>query len=424
MSKKERLPGFAWILAVTFIGLPLVRIGVGYLPFHYLVENMTILVGLLLYVLAFKTYKFARNSTILFIGITYFYASVLGILHTMTYKGMNLIPGISSDFPTQYWIARRFMETIGVLLAISLGKKEISPFRLHVSFGIATSLIIAAISLGIFPSCYIDGSGLTPFKKVSEYLILAISVVTLWKLKREGRKLGSSYAKSLARAILVGMTAEFCFTLYLNVYDVFNVAGHVLYFASSGLIAVFVVNEGLERPYTSIFEDLYQRSIRDPLTGLFNRHGLGEMAGKIFERSARIPSGFTLLFMDIDNFKRVNDLYGHPEGDLALNEFGNILRAAFREYAIIARVGGDEFVVLVEDLDAPVADNPPESRLMAAVESWTTGNNRRSFLGLTIGRAYRAKGEGKSLEELIAVADAEVLKRKGSKIAGSTDGSS
>ncbi len=422
MEKKDRLSGFAWIITVAVIGLPIARISAGYLPFHYLVENMTILVGLLLYVLAVKTYKFAHNSTILFIGITYFYASALGILHTMTYKGMNLIPGISSDFPTQYWIARRFMETIGVLLAISLGRKALSPLRLHAGFGIATALIIAAISLGIFPSCYVEGLGLTPFKKISEYAILAISALTLWRLGRERQKLSSSYARSLGGAILVGMVAEFCFTLYLNVFDVFNVVGHLVYFASSGLIAVFVINEGLDKPYTTIFEDLYQRSIRDPLTGLFNRHGLGEMAEKTFSRSARIPVGFTLLFMDVDNFKQVNDLYGHPEGDLALNEFGNILRASFREYDIIARVGGDEFVVLIEDLDASAPSDACESRLLSAVEAWAKGNNRRSFLGLTIGRAYRARGEQTSLEDLIAAADAELVQRKGSKTAGFSGG--
>jgi len=415
MEKVQKLPTFAWILVISFIVLPLVRIGVGYLPFHYLMENMTILVGLLLYILAYRTYKFARNPIILFIGITYFYASLLGILHTMTYKGMNLIPGITSDFPTQYWIARRFIETIGVLLATIIGKKEISPLRLHVSFGLITAILIAAISLGIFPSCYIDGSGLTPFKKISEYVILVISAITLVRLKRQIPNLGASYAKSLAGAILVGMVAEFCFTLYSSVYDTFNVIGHLLYFASNGLIAVFVINESLDKPYGTIFEEVYQRSIRDRLTGLFNRHGLEEMAGTVFKRAARIPSGFTLLFMDIDNFKRVNDLYGHPEGDLALIEFGKLLRESFREYDMIARVGGDEFVVLLEDMETPASSEVPESRLMSAVEGWAKGNPRRLVLGLTIGRAYRAKGDHASLDDMIAEADAELLRKKGSK---------
>lgn len=415
MEKTERRPTFTWILVITFILLPLVRIGVGYLPFHYLMENLTILVGMLLYVLAYRTYRFSRNSIVLFIGITYFYASLLGIVHTMTYKGMNLIPGISSDFPTQYWIARRFMESLGILLATTVGKREVSPFRIHVGFGIATVLVIAAISFGIFPSCYVDGSGLTPFKKISEYLILAICAATLWRIKVEVALIGASYAKSLAGAILVGMAAEFCFTLYSTVFDIFNVVGHLLYFASSGLIAVFVINESLERPYSSIFETVYQRSIRDPLTGLFNRQGLGEMVGTIFKRAARMPAGFTLLYVDIDNFKKVNDLYGHPEGDLALNEFGKILRANFREYDIIARVGGDEFVALVEDMDSPESSNAPETRLAAAVEAWVKSNPRRSFLGLSVGRAYRAKNEQTSLDEMIAVADEQMLLQKNSK---------
>lgn len=421
MEKVQRLPSFAWILAITFVGLPLVKMGVGFLLFHYLVENMTILVSLLLYMLAYRTYKFTRNSLVLFIGVTYFYAAMLGLLHIMTYKGMNLIPEISANISTQYWLARRFMETIGVLLATYMGKKEISPTRLHLGFGFAFALVIASISLGIFPVCYVEGSGLTLFKKISEYAILAIGAATLFRLRREKSRLGVSYASYLGGSIAVGMAAELCFTLYINVFDLMNVAGHLLYFASSGFIGVFVIREGLDRPYQNIFTELYQRSIRDPLTGLFNRNGLGEMAEKMFERAKRIPAQFVLLFIDIDDFKKVNDIYGHPEGDLALNEFGKLLRGSFREYDIIARMGGDEFVVLLEEMNHAPANVIPEARLRSAVEAWTKGNARRAFLGVTIGQTSRAAGSEMSLEEMIALADAELVRRKSMK-AGSMTG--
>lgn len=415
MEKVQRLPTFAWILVVTFIGLPLVRVGVGFLPFHYLVENMTILVSLLLYMLAYRTYKFTKNSLVLFIGVAYFYAAMLGLLHTMTYKGMNLIPEVSANIPTQYWLARRYMETIGVFLATYIGARQISPLRLHIGFGFAFALIIASISLGIFPVSYVEGTGLTLFKKISEYAILIIAGATLLRLRKDRFKLELSYTRSLYGAIAVGMVAEFCFTLYSNVFDVMNVVGHLLYFASSGFIGVFVIREGLDRPYETIFTELYQRSIRDSLTGLFNRNGLGEMAEKMFERAKRIPASFVLYFLDIDNFKKVNDTYGHPEGDLALNEFGNLLKASFREYDIIARVGGDEFVVLLEEMTTTPVASIPETRLVSAVEEWTKGNSRRAFMGVTMGQATRSAGSEMTLDEMIAIADAELVRKKKSK---------
>ena len=109
----------------------------------------------------------------------------------------------------------------------------------------------------------------------------------------------------------------------------------------------------------------------------------------------------------------INDKYGHPEGDRALAEFGKVLIKSFREYDIIARFGGDEFVVVME------ADNAAamlaRERLDRAVYDWTGSNPKRYGLGISYGIAEREPGSNMTIDSLLAVADEGLLKAKAIK---------
>jgi diguanylate cyclase (GGDEF)-like protein len=88
-------------------------------------------------------------------------------------------------------------------------------------------------------------------------------------------------------------------------------------------------------------------AITDDLTGLSNRRGFQAIAGYALARAHREGGEATLLYFDLDDFKPINDSFGHAEGDRALRDFANILLEAFRDSDIIARLGGDEFGVLL-----------------------------------------------------------------------------
>jgi len=92
-------------------------------------------------------------------------------------------------------------------------------------------------------------------------------------------------------------------------------------------------------------------SIKDSLTGLYNRGYLQESLEMEISRAKRCKYNICCLMIDIDDYKLVNDNYGHSFGDFVLKEFGAALRACFRESDVIARYGGDEFVVLTIDTD-------------------------------------------------------------------------
>jgi len=87
------------------------------------------------------------------------------------------------------------------------------------------------------------------------------------------------------------------------------------------------------------------------LTGLFNRHYLDARLHQEIERARRSGTSLTLLLLDIDDFKTVNDTMGHQVGDSILNGVGNVLRSSVRVFDICARLGGDEFAIVLPGSD-------------------------------------------------------------------------
>jgi len=413
MVKNERLLGVAGFAALTFLVLPFFWLTQGFLLFHFLTENITILIALLLFIIGTRTYRYSKNTIVLFISISYLFASILGLLHTLTYKGMGLVQGIDASMATQFWIARRLLESSSLLFATFLWKRGLVPWKIIAGFTLVTAALVASIFTKVFPACFVEGVGLTPFKKISEYVVILMGIITLIRLIGLRIHLDLAYVQVIAWAIVFGTAAEFVFTLYSTVYDLLNGLGHLLYVFSGSLVGMFVVNEGLDKPYTTMFRNVYEKAIRDQLTGLLNRHGLEEMTHTSFERAKRFPATFCLLMMDLDDFKTVNDDYGHAEGDLALIEFGKVLARSFREYDLYARIGGDEFVAFLEDGEDMT--QAAKARLEHAVESWKKGNIRRRNLGLSFGMSVRPPGSEASLASMLAEADLRLMAAKAEK---------
>ena len=92
-------------------------------------------------------------------------------------------------------------------------------------------------------------------------------------------------------------------------------------------------------------------AITDPLTGLYNPRGLSELGRREIDRARRFNRPLSAIFLDLDDFKEVNDTYGHVNGDQVLISLANACRQNIREVDIIGRMGGDEFVVLLPETE-------------------------------------------------------------------------
>ena len=122
------------------------------------------------------------------------------------------------------------------------------------------------------------------------------------------------------------------------------------------------------RAYNRVREQLANMVLSDPLTGCLNRRGFEQAYAREVARSTRAGSDLALLVLDLDHFKQVNDTYGHPAGDEVLREAGRLLAEACRAGDIVARVGGEEFALLLPDTGATGSFHFA-SRLCAAVRA-------------------------------------------------------
>ena len=124
------------------------------------------------------------------------------------------------------------------------------------------------------------------------------------------------------------------------------------------------------------FEKIKALSIRDPLTGVYNRRYLSKALASEIGRSARLGRPLSLILLDIDHFKQINDRFGHIAGDQVLKQLARAFKAVIRPYDVLARFGGEEFMVLMSDTDEENALASAERlRETAAAQKILPGDN-------------------------------------------------
>ncbi|HEY2962127.1 MAG TPA: diguanylate cyclase [Pyrinomonadaceae bacterium] len=171
---------------------------------------------------------------------------------------------------------------------------------------------------------------------------------------------------------------------------------------------VQVVRDITERK--KLEETLRNSSLKDDLTGLFNRRGLLKQAAPYFDFARRQKEKLLLLFIDLDGMKKINDEFGHNEGDNALIQTAAILNRSFRSSDIIARLGGDEFTVLVTDLNANKED--AITRLNESLKAYNASETRGHKLAFSIGVATLEPERMTCFEELLEQADQAMYQQK------------
>lgn len=160
-------------------------------------------------------------------------------------------------------------------------------------------------------------------------------------------------------------------------------------------------------------EEIHRLSLTDELTGLHNRRGFHLLAEQALRHAERYGQDCSVLFIDLDGLKQVNDQLGHEAGDAMIAHAATVLRKTFRESDVVGRLGGDEFCVLALD---SAADDQVDQRLLKAIHGFNANSKAPYALSASVGIVHRANGgPARSLEDLLATADALMYQQKRGK---------
>ncbi len=175
----------------------------------------------------------------------------------MAYKGMNIFSGYDANLPTQLWLAQRYLLSISFLMAPVFLKRSFNPKWVMVVYALLTTVVLLTIFVfEIFPVSYVEGVGLTGFKKASEVVISGLFVagaIILFKYKNYFDK---KVFYSLLAAFFLNIGAEIMFTLYSSVFDLINISGHIITVGANYFIYKAIVETGLNTPYRLLFLEL------------------------------------------------------------------------------------------------------------------------------------------------------------------------
>jgi signal transduction histidine kinase len=250
-----------------------------YLLFHTIVELISIVVAFSVFLVTWNSRKMLDNNYLYFVGLPYMFIGALDLLHTLTFTGMKIIPD-PAFFANQIWVATRFMEAATFVLGfyfLNRPKRPNADLIILIYFCISVLIGLSIMVWRIFPTCYVEGIGQTPFKVYAEYTIIAVLLLAVCLLLNHRKHFSPFVYRLLLGSLIFTILSEFCFTLYVSNYSTANELGHYAKLISFILIYKSNVETGFTKPTSLIFKNLKDneekyKTLAENLPGLILRY--------------------------------------------------------------------------------------------------------------------------------------------------------
>ncbi|WP_417446818.1 EAL domain-containing protein [Kangiella sp.] len=255
-----------WVIALVIslgvvIILPAPDVSQGlasYLPLHTALEIISIAVASMVFGIAWVTQKFQPTTKVIILGCGALGVALLDLTHTISYQGMpDLITPSGPEKAINFWLAARFMIAIAVLLVAAITPKfERKLAKLSRYFWLALTLL----TVGLFhywflyfpesvPDTFSIEEGLTQFKIISEYLLIALYLIAAFFFINQLNNIREFGANWLVAAAITMAMSEFFFTLYANIADLYNLIGHIYKIFSFSFLYRALFVEAIQSPF-------------------------------------------------------------------------------------------------------------------------------------------------------------------------------
>ncbi len=287
-----------------------------YLLFHTLAEFFTIMIGVLMFVVALYTYTYARDNFLLYLAVGYFWIAGIDMVHALIYEGMTVFGVGNANHATQFWIADRYLESLLLFSAPFFLSRRFHAGYTFSLFGFIAVSVYVVIMNGYFPDAFIEGTGLTPFKIISEYIICVILILAMMNLYTHRHKLREGVFPFLSISIVLTICAELAFTNYVSLYGLSNLVGHIFKLFSFWFVFYSIILHSLKLPYESL------QTTSSLLTAL--RDGIPDL---IFYKDKKgVFLGCNQSFCDFVGKESEFEIIGMTDYDLCGKEQANFFR--------------------------------------------------------------------------------------------------
>jgi len=316
---------------------------------------------------------------------------------------------IDGTLPPEGWIGVGFF-ALALTLALLAYRRAKTPF-LSPMIGFASSAL--DVSLVTVPMA-VDAIFVDPYIGTNSQFIFMIYILAIGAtaLRYDARVCVTTGALAIVQHLAV---VAFCVTRYpiaepgafsveYGVFSWHTVIARSLILAAHTYLCWVIVRRA---------SSLWQRSVRDLRTGLYNRSFFDEKLHEEFARWRRHQRSFAVAMFDLDHFKTINDSYGHAFGDEILEAIGSCLLRGMRDEDAACRYGGDEFVLLLTEIDAPSAIRRIEELIaeIADLALRPAADQVGPRLTFSVGVAF-AGHDARTSRELLAVADERLYEAK------------
>lgn len=378
--------------------------------------------------LSFTQYKLANDKIALIIGLSVLFSGSVSAFHTLLIDGLSLDFTNKNNLDVLIWT---FSNSIsGLILLFGLGivlvNKNKEDLNLTTFILLTTLLVLIAVTIIYYsasvihvPTMLFEGLFISrPYELFTVFIYLALILFVYPKIYK-------TYPNILTDSIFYMAITQIVLSIYLMVISntPYDSGYNIAYFLK--IIAYFIPCTCLLinyiYSYTAVLNGQKTLKIRqlelaylashDPLTQLFNRREFEEILEKSIANSTRNKTTMALLLLDIDNFKAVNDSYGHINGDELLKQFARRLILLIRKGDLPSRVGGDEFTLILLNIKSPSAARLLSERILNELNHPYSINGKLITMTVSIGIAIYP-GDGDTPEDLFQNADLAMYKAK------------
>lgn len=336
INKKQESPLGVCLFLIGSCALLAASRTVHYLLFHTLAEIFAITVSFSIFALTWTSRTYLKNSYLTILGAAYGTIGVIDVFHTLTFKGMNLFPAVTTNHPTQFWLTARTIEAIALVSAALFIGRPIRFSAASWAFAVLGTTGCLAVWYDILPATFVDGVGLTPFKVGSEYAIVGILTIGLALLWRARQDFSLDVFRLVSGSLLLAIATEICFIHYISFYDYINELGHYFRLFSVVLAFLAIVVTGVRRPAELLFRQVIEKDRE--LTAINDRLAKSEDRLKHAQAVAGVGSWhFDITSDNVSCSDEAHRIFGFPFGTpLTFESFVNCVHPEDRENVLAA----------------------------------------------------------------------------------------